>query len=98
MIVRTFESGLGKFEKGDFQNLMLKNLVELFENILGEIMIKEDFIGKSRQSIAFVWLVGYYFKRIGLVGLEKLKAISSSFKIWKDLGKNTRTHFKTTHA
>jgi len=52
--VRAFESSLGKFEKGNFQNLVLKILVELFENILGEIMIKEDFIGKSRQSIAFV--------------------------------------------
>jgi hypothetical protein len=91
--VRAFESSLGKFEKGNFQNLVLKILVELFENILGEIMIKEDFIGKSRQSIAFVWFVGYYFKRIGLVGLEKLTATSSSFKIWKDLGKNTKTHF-----
>jgi hypothetical protein len=47
--VRAFESGLGNFEKRDFQNLMLKNLVELFENILWEIMIKEDFIGKSKQ-------------------------------------------------
>ncbi len=93
MVVRAFESGLGKFEKGDFQNLVLKNLVELFENILEEIMIKEDFIRKSKQSIAFLWFVGYYFKRIGHVGLEKLMATSSSFKIRKDLGKNTRTHF-----
>jgi hypothetical protein len=54
LIVRAFESGLGKFEKGDFQNLVLKKLGELFENILWEIMIKEDFIGKSKQSIAFV--------------------------------------------
>lgn len=52
--MRAFESGLGKFEKGDFQNLVLKNLVELFENILEEIMIKEDFIRKSKQSIAFL--------------------------------------------
>ncbi len=28
--------------------------LELFENILEEIMIKEDFIRKSKQSIAFV--------------------------------------------
>jgi hypothetical protein len=54
LVVRAFESGLGKFEKGDFQNLVLKNLVELFENILEEIMIKEDFIRKSKQSIAFL--------------------------------------------
>lgn len=86
----------GVFE-GGLEDKELKSLDELVGGLISDIIKEEDFSGKIGQS-TYTRLAGHSFKRVGLVGLGKVNAVSKSTKVWKTLGENIATASKTAQA
>ena len=86
----------GVFE-GCLEDKALKSLDELVGGLISDIIKEEDFSGKIGQS-TYTRLAGHSFKRVGLVGLGKVNAVSKSTKVWKTLGENIATAAKTAQA
>lgn len=87
---------VGVFE-GCLEDKELKSLDELVGGLISDIIKEEDFSGKIGQS-TYTRLAGHGFKRVGLVGLGKVDAVSKSTKVWKTLGENIATASKTAQA